>query len=232
MTPSDLRSAPPVHLCLVLGLLGLSLCAGCAAGRARHATGVVVGWDAVASPSRAVEVRYSLQGQEGAEPPRGRVDVISAGSSHVRLHLRVPGVAESVYVYDGHRLLVHDTGSPASYRLYPAAGGRPEALAAVRSWRLDPAGGDFARLCKGAERMAREMAIAGRTAVGYHCGAPKRQHGGERTLWLDRETGVLLKNDAFRARAVNLSPEVDASTFSTDLPPGAELSPSGPPAGR
>lgn len=230
MTPSDLRSAPR-HLCLVLGLLGLSLCAGCAAGGARHASGVVEGWHAVASPSRAVEVRYALQGQDGAGPPRGRVDVISAGSSHVRLHLRVPGVVESVYVYDGRRLLVHDAGSPASYRLYRAAG-QPEALAAVRSWRLDPAGGDFARLCKGAERMAREVAIAGRTAVGYHCGAPKRRPGGERTLWLDRETGVLLENDAFRAREVTLSPEVDASTFSTDLPPGAELAPSGAPAGR
>ena len=229
MTPSDLRSAPPVHLCLVLGLLGLSLCAGCAAGRARHATGVVVGWDAVASPSRAVEVRYSLQGQEGAEPPRGRVDVISAGSSHVRLHLRVPGVAESGTSTTATGSWCTTPARPR-VRLYPAAGGRPEALAAVRG-RLTRRRG-LARLCKGAERMAREVAIAGRTAVGYHCGAPKRRPGGERTLWLDRETGVLLKNDAFRARAVNLSPEVDASTFSTDLPPGRRALPSGSPAGR
>jgi hypothetical protein len=116
--------------------------------------------------------------------------------------------------------------------LYRAAGEQPEALAAVRSWRLDPAGADFAHLCKGAERMARDVAIAGRSAVGYRCGAPKRRPGGERTLWLDRETGVLLENEAFRAREVTLSPEVDASTFSTRLPPGAEVSPSGAPAGR
>jgi hypothetical protein len=43
-------------------------------------------------------------------------------------------------------------------------------------------------------------------------------------MWLDRETGVLLRNDAFQARKVTSLPEVDASTFfSTKPPPGAKV---------
>lgn len=177
-------------------------------------------------------MQYVLQDEDGAGLPGGRVDVVSAGSSHVRLHLRVRGVADRTYVYDGRRLLVHDSGSPASDRVYQEAGEQPEALAVVRSWRLDPTDADFAHLCKGGERVVRRAAIAGRVAVGYRCGAPKRRPGGQRTLWIDRETGVLLANETCRARQVTLSPEVDASTFSTRPPADAEPSASGAPGGR
>jgi hypothetical protein len=165
-----------------------------------------------------------MQGQASEGPRRGDVYVVSAGSLHVRLDMKVRNVVESRYVYDGRRLLVHDPRYAIPYTLYESPGEHPEALAVVRSWRLDPASEVFAHLCMGAQKVSKAPTIAGRTAVGYNCRAPKHQLRGEGTMWLDRETGVLLRNDAFKAREVTSLPEVDASTlFSTEPPPGAKV---------
>ncbi len=177
----------------------------------------------VASPGLMVEAHYSMRGQSSRGPVRGVVDVISAGSSRIRLHMDIYGVGESLYVYDGRRLLVHDTWRAVPYVLYEAPLEHPDVFAALRSWRLDPAGGPFARLCKGAEAVARTATIAGRTALGFRCGAPKQPRGQARSIWLDRDTGVLLENGAVLARSVSTSPEVDATTFSTRPPPGVTV---------
>jgi len=205
---------------LLLGLLGVSVCGACAAGGAHRATIGPEERDTVASPHRVVEVRYTRPGQASAGAAGAVVDVISAGSSHVRVHLTTDH-AERLLVYDGRRLLVHEPGATVPYQVYAAPARHPRALAAVRSWRLDPDSEDFARLCRGAEKVARASTIAGRSAVGYSCGAPKHRRGGAGALWLDRETGVLLRSDAFEAREVTFSTAVDASTFSTEPPRGA-----------
>jgi len=180
------------------------------------------GWDGVRSPDQVVEVRYSML-ERGSGGPRREVDVVSAGSLQVRLDMKFHNV-ESRYVYDGRRLLVHDPRHDVPYVLYESPGEHPEALAVVRSWRLDPASEVFAHLCMGAQRVSKAPTIAGRTAVGYRCRAPKHHLGGEGTMWLDRDTGVLLRNDAFQAREVTPWPEVDAATFfCTEPPPGTKV---------
>ena len=222
MKPRRLHRDSRVRLRCLSSLLCLSLSIGCSAGGAHREASVDEGWEGVGSPDQVVEVRYSMQGQ-GSER-RGEVDVVSAGRLHVRLDMKVHNVLESRYVYDGRRLLVRDASYAIPYLLYEAPGEHPEVLAVVRSWRLDPASEAFARLCVGAQKVSKAPIVAGRTAVGYRCRAPKHQLGGEGTMWLDRETGVLLRNDAFQAREVTSLPEVDASTFfSTEPPPGAKV---------
>jgi hypothetical protein len=171
-----------------------------------------------------VEAHYSMRGRSSQRPVRGVVDVISAGSRHIRLHMQIFGVDESLYVYDGRRLLVRDTRRRViPYVLYGAPGEHPDVFAAVGSWRLDPAGRPFAHLCKGAEPVARTATIASRTALGFRCSAPKQPRGQAGTIWLDRDTGVLLENDEVLARSVSVSPAVDASTFSTRPPQGVRV---------
>jgi len=223
MKPPRLHRDSRVRLRQLSSLLCLSLSAGCSVGGAHREASVGEGWDGVGSPDKVVEVRYSMLGQGSEGPRRGDVDVVSAGSLHVRLDMKVNNV-ESRYVYDGRRLLVHDPRHDIPYMLYESPGEHPEALAVVRSWRLDPASEVFAHLCMGAQKVAKAPTIAGRTAVGYSCRAPKHHLGGEGTMWLDRDTGVLLRNDAFQAREVTPLPELDASTFfSTEPPPGAKV---------
>jgi hypothetical protein len=120
-----------------------------------------------------VEVRYSMQGQDSERPRRGDVDVVSTGSFHVRVDMKVHNVVERRYVYDGRRLLVHDPRYAIPYTLYESPGEHPQALAVVRSWRLDPASEVFAHLCMGAQKVSKTPTIAGRTAVGYNCRVPK-----------------------------------------------------------
>ena len=222
MKPPRVHRDPRVRLRLLSTLLCLSLSAGCSAGGAHREAGVDERRDGLGSPDQMVEVRYSMRGQDSEGPRRGDIHVVSAGSLHVRVDMKVRN-AVSRYVYDGRRLLVHDPRHAIPYMLYESPGEHPEALAMVRSWRLDPASEIFARLCMGAQKVSKEPTIAGRTAVGYNCRAPKHQLGGEGTMWLDRETGVLLRNDAFQAREVTSLPEVNASTFSTEPPPGAKV---------
>ena len=224
MKPPRLHRDSRVRLRHLSCLLCLSLSAGCSGGGVRREANVDEGWDGVGSPDQVVEVRYSMPGQGSERPRRGDVDVVSAGRLHVRVDMKVHNVVESRYVYDGSRLLVHDPRHAIPYMLYESPDEHPEALAVVRSWRVDPASEVFARVCMGAQRVSKAPTIAGRTAVGYSCFAPKHHLGGEGTMWLDRETGVLLRNDAFRAREVTSLPEVDASTFfSTEPPPGAKV---------
>ena len=223
MKPPRVHRDSRVRLRLLSSLLCLWLSAGCSGGAHREAS-VDEGRDGVGSPDQVVAVRYSMQGQASEGSRRVDVDVVSAGSLHVRVVMKVRNVVESRYVYDGRRLLVHDPRYAIPYMLYESPGEHPEALAVVRSWRLDPASEVFAHLCMGAQKVSKALIIAGRTAVGYNCRAPKHQRGGEGTMWLDRETGVLLRNDAFQVREVTSLPEVDASTvFSTEPPPGAKV---------
>jgi hypothetical protein len=191
-------------------LLGLLLCAGCLAGGSQRGSGVAEDRPAVERPHQTVEVRYAT-----GRPVRGVIDVISKDSNHVRLHVRNREV-DTLYVYDGRRLLVHRAHRP--YTVYPVAAKHPVALAAVRPWRPSPTGRVFAHLCRGAERVAGARTIAGRNAVGYRCGSPKHPHGGDGSMWLDRKTGVLLRNGVVRARTVHVLGRVDGSTFSTRPP--------------
>lgn len=204
-------------------LLTLSLCAACGPEAAERRTTVDPEPTVAASPGLMVEAHYSTWGRSSQEPVPGVVDVISAGTSHVRLNMQIHDGDERLYVYDGRRLLVHDTSRVVPYLLYEAPGEHPDVLAAVRSWRLDPTSRVFAHLCRGAEPVGRTASIATRNAVGFRCSAPKQQRGQAGTIWLDRDTGVLLKNEAMLARSVSTSPELDASLFSTRPPRGAKV---------
>jgi putative intracellular protease/amidase len=158
-------------------------------------------------------------------PVHGAFDVVSKDSNHVRLHARINEV-DTLYVYDGRRLLVHKAGRHSPYILYLVAARHPVAMAAVRPWRLNPGGKVFAHLCRGAARLPAAPTIAGRRALGYRCGAPKHHRGGDGSMWLDRETGVLLRNGVLRARTVTVLSRVDGSTFSTEPPHGGAREPS------
>lgn len=214
---------PLVSLRNVSILSSLFLCVACEPDAARVRTTADPEPTVVASPGLMVEAHYSMRGQSSRGPVRGVVDVVSAGSSQIRVHMKIYDVGESLYVYDGRRLLVRDTGRDVPYVLYEAPLEHPDVFAALRSWRLDPAGGRFARLCKGAEAVARTATIASRTALGFRCSAPRQPRGQAGTIWLDRDTGVLLENDAVRARSVSTSPEVDTTTFSTRPPLGVQV---------
>jgi hypothetical protein len=219
----EARLGPAVSIRTASILLALSLGAACQPDAARVRTSADPEPTMVASPDLLVEAHYSMRGLSSHGPVRGVVDVVSAGSSHIRLHTEIYDVDESLYVYDGRRLLVHDTRSVIPYVLYEAPGEHPEVFAALRPWRLDPAGTAFARLCKGAEAVARTAIIARRTAAGFRCSAPKRPRGQAGAIWLDRDTGVLLENDAVLARSVSTAPDVAATTFSTRPPQGVRV---------
>lgn len=178
----------------------------------------------LSSPSMVVDVRYTLAGSSSEGPIHGELDVTTDGAQRVRLHSRIVDVGENLSVYDGHRLLVHDTSYAVPYMLYEAPSEHPDAYQPMSLWRLDPTSGSFRTACTGAHHISKVRTIADRPATGYTCRVQHdRPEALSGTVWLDQETGVLLELGGLRARAVTMNAPLAAGTFSTDPPAGVKV---------
>jgi hypothetical protein len=122
-----------------------------------------------------------------------------------------------------------DEAKDPSYTLYEAPEEEEGLLDFVNLWVLDPDSEEFARVCPDVEPVDDTTEIAGRSAIGFRC----RTETGHGTLWIDRETHLLLRlpgvpgegggAGTIEAERVTLDVPIDAKTFSTEPPAGADF---------
>ena len=162
--------------------------------------------------------------QNWGELGRVHLEVTTTGPDQILVRWTTPDddpPSEIVWVYDGEQLL-ESGNDPEGYTLYTQPR-RSEGFELVRSLVLPPGSDLLAEACPGAKRLG-ARAISGRTAIGYRCrGKDVDTFGKARAIWVDDATGLML--DARRMGLVRVDPDepVDASTFSTSAPEGAEV---------
>jgi peroxiredoxin len=202
-------------------LVTVLLVTACGSGRPDDAAG---GRTAAPSPSRspkpsAIAVRLEARASSGSGTVRFGVDLIALGDDHLRLTFRSPGAPRVTYIWDGRRLLVHDTEEVRPWHLYEVAAEHPEELEMVTAWLPDVQGAGFKKMCPASTPLGRAR-ILGRGAHGYHCKAREDAEGSFPAfqLWLDDASGLTLRSGPFRARSIDRHPRITSSTFSTTPP--------------
>jgi hypothetical protein len=130
--------------------------------------------------------------------------------------------AGSWTVWDGRVLLTYDPASEPAYSRTenPEAGQKP-------IYVLIEGSPHFTRTCPDARRLGTQTLLQ-RTAVRYACAASTEDGmvPEKHEMSLDQATGLMLKDagptQTLVATAIDVHPTVDADTFATDLPAGAE----------
>ena len=224
------------HVAGRIAVLGLLVTLGCAAqtgdhgSRPRPTTAAPSATHAAGGSAAPKALKVTYDGP-GANRGNRRIHLVLlvSGTHHARLDSEIATYPPMSSVWDGRRLLVHEPEEYRPWILYEAPEEHPDALDQVTGWRLDPTSAAFARDCPSAARIGRRT-ILGRTAVGYRCGAvhTSQLDRGARNLWLDEETGLLLVDPPLSATAIDESPTVTGSTFSTRPPAGSEVTVYGP----
>jgi hypothetical protein len=195
---------------------GLAVLAGCGAANSPDSAG-----------SNVVEVRYATSAVSEDERVREHLDVIADGDRRTRVTVISSddgSRAGTWLTWDGAHLLTHDANSDPPYsRTENPAGEEVDGVIFV----LSPGSRRFESLCPNARRMDTQT-IAGRVAVHYACDKRETADFSQpaHQLWLDQQDDLLLKDAgpdySVVATKVTMNPQIDADTFSTELPKGAE----------
>ena len=175
---------------------------------------------AVVSPD-LVRVRF-----EGTQPDEsGEVEsyeFIADGNRRLRYWIRSGPDAGFLVVWDGVALLTFDPREEAGYTRTDNLDDLPPMTVFFR-----PGTEAFNEMCPNARPLS-TRSLLGRTAVRYACDkAPDADDVSADTLEpreiaLDQQTGLVLANGPSVATEVTFGPPIDAETFSTALPAGAE----------
>jgi hypothetical protein len=224
--------ADPLSRCAALTVLAsVMLCAGCGGGSTSDGSGDDPA--AEASEVGAIRGQYRLTYPDDDEW-YATYEVVTDADEGTRVELTVP-VDRPVTVYrvvwDGHRVLeAGDEANDLSYTLYEAPEEEEGLLEIVNAWVVDPGSEKFARVCPDAEPVDETKEIAGRSAIAFRCRVVAT--GGHGTLWIDKETHLLLRltgvpgegePGTIEAERVTLDVPIDAQTFSTQPPAGADV---------
>src|SRR6478735_4553704 len=157
-------------------------------------------------------------------PYRAHAVLLAAGPDHIRYDIKSTGYAPMLFVYDGHRLLVHDPEESRPWSLYEAPEEHPDQFV-VSDMFTAPGSPDFAKGCRSAKPLGHKR-ILGRSAVGFHCAAHFLADGSGTyafTEWLDQKTNVLLESGHLHATSFDEHPDLTAASFSTTAPAGAKV---------
>jgi hypothetical protein len=206
------------------------LCAGCGEDSGADSSGTGASPDAAGA--EVIQAEYRLTYPDGGEW-YALYEVITDADERTRIEMTVPvddPVTMYQVVWDGKRVLeAGDEADDLSYTLYEAPEEDEGLLDFVNLWVLDPGSEEFARTCPDVKPVDATMEIAGRSAIGYRC----RTETGPGTLWIDRETHLLLSlpgvpgeggaPGTIEAQRVTLDVPTDARTFSTEPPAGADV---------
>jgi hypothetical protein len=200
---------------LVLGLIVPMLAAGCGDGG-----------DASDPDAPLIQVLY-VDERHGWPATGGELvetEVIADGTERYRQTVEYSyeeGEVEETFVTirDGNRALQINHDAAVPYRVVEAADEQPPEDLSTIGW--DTESERFRKECSEPDELGTRM-ILGRDAVGYRCTFDYIGARSEREeVWLDQATGVILEAGGFKAEEVNVSPPIDADTFSTTPPPGA-----------
>jgi outer membrane lipoprotein-sorting protein len=198
------------------------------------------GCDGQAEPSTmevsgdVVRVRYLavVKVEDGQEEERQEYEVIADRDRRARityLHGGCDAPAGGCWtVWDGQVLVVYDPAHEQPLtRIEGADVGQPPIF-------VFPAGSEhFAAACVDARRLGTHT-LLGRTAVRYACAASDKEGAATEAheMSLDQATRLLLQDTGSTltvvATEIDLSPDVDADAFATDLPGGVEEDPAQP----
>jgi outer membrane lipoprotein-sorting protein len=207
-------------------LMGLLVLAGCGSGPPevnRKPAPTPVQQSAL--PGQPIEAWYTIRSHSDEGSFRADFHLIAAGAKRIRVTSRSTAMEPESFVYDGDKVLLYDASYAIPYMLYEAPEEHRDVFGMVQGWLLDPGSDTFAKSCPQPQPITTTRTIADRTAVGYTCHRATGQ-GGMFTgaeIWLDQATGLLLKQGLLEADKVNATPRVDASTFSTEPPPGVQV---------
>jgi hypothetical protein len=214
----------------------LLVLAGCSSGDPKSvATPITTPASAATSPTASttrrgpqpVEVTYVLQIRQEGSTGRLRTNVVTDGGSKMRVKQSLyaePGVVgeEYLYTWDGSRMLVFSQQNATPYTVYEAPGEHPNEFLAITGWQKSLWSTAPGQECTD---LKTTKTVIGRVAAGYRCVTPTPEPGtpaaGE--VWVDQATGILLKGPDLAAEKLVLSPKVDATTYSTRPPAGAEV---------
>jgi hypothetical protein len=178
-------------------------------------------------------MQINAPGEEG--PAQARYDVITDGGTKARLHVWFysdPGVGEeeSVYTWDGNRVLQYSNASEVPYTVWEAPNKHTDDIPGVTStvkylWSTAPG--------PGCTDLKTTKLIIGRTADGYRCvvATPEPEGPTATEVWVDQATGIQLSSCAIpcgtfvemKAEKLVLNPKIDATTFSTQPPADAKV---------
>ena len=162
---------------------------------------------------------------EEGQANRIEFEVIADGTGRIRITQVGPQQDQRVgawTVWDGRFLLNYDPASEPKYDRIEnvEADQRP-------AFVLPEGSDDFTRTCPGARRLENHT-VLGRAAIRYACAASAGQDTAPKPqeMSLDEATRLLLRQSGagftMEATEFELNPAVDADTFSTDLPAGAD----------
>jgi peroxiredoxin len=175
--------------------------------------------------SAPIRVVYEDHEKTSEGPFNLHADLVFDGPHHVRYAVTASGFASSLYVYDGHRLLVHDPEEYRPWQLYDAPEEHRDQYEVVTGWTATPNSAEFAKNCHSAKVIGHQT-VLGRPTVGYHCAARHYADGSSmsaQVMWLDQATGVMLKSGALHATVFDQHPHLTADTFDTEPPAGAKV---------
>jgi outer membrane lipoprotein-sorting protein len=179
--------------------------------------------------SGMVRGRYTMIIREEGQELRQEYEVIADGDRRTRINYfgepepdwekRTDG---NWMVWDGRVLLDYNPNAePAHTRIENLDGGQPPVYV------FSEGSEHFTRACPDARRLGTHT-LLGRTAIRYACAASTADGAMRETheMSLDQATGLLLKDSSAShtivASEIEPNATVDADTFSTDLPAGAE----------
>jgi hypothetical protein len=202
--------------------------AGC--GQQGQQTPTVEKSDGVAAvTSGVVRARYAATIVQDGLERRFEYEVIADGDRRVRItYVGAPAKDSkdrpdgSWTVWDGQVLLDYNPVDSPAYNRTEDMGGNPPPV-----FVFAEGSEHFTQRCADARRLRTHTLLA-RPAVRYAC-APSTEPGNPpdgHEMSLDQATGLMLKDAAATftvvATEIDLNPTVNADTFSTDLPAGAE----------
>jgi hypothetical protein len=202
--------------------------AGCGQ-QAQQTPTAVTSTGVAAEQAGVVRGRYTWTMVADGQKLRLELEVLADRDGRIRvsqLSGPLPGsegsAAGSWTVWDGRVLLTYDPASEPAYSRTedPQAGQKP-------IYVLVEGSSHFIRACPGARRLGTHTVLQ-RTAVRYACAASTEEGmvPEKHEMSLDQATGLMLKDagptQTLVATAIDVHPTVDADTFATDLPAGAE----------
>jgi hypothetical protein len=183
----------------------------------------------VGQTSSVIRGRYTMIMRQDGQEFRQEYEVIADGDRRTRINYFGKPETEwekrtdgSWMVWDGRTLLDYNPDAEPAYTRTDDldAGQRP-------IYVLREGSEHFRRACPDARRLGTHT-LLGRTAVQYGCAASTDEGSlpGPHKMSLDQATGLVLKDEGTMASivATEVDPDhpVDADTFSTELPAGAE----------